>query len=63
MALQAYKPTTPGRRGMTSQDFDGITTRKPLRSLLVTKIAAMDAITRVALLLVIKVAALRNSIV
>jgi large subunit ribosomal protein L2 len=37
MAIQAHKPTTPGRRGMTSQDFDGITTKKPLRSLLVTK--------------------------
>lgn len=33
MAIQAYKPTTPGRRGMTSQDFAGITTDKPLRSL------------------------------
>ncbi len=37
MAIQAYKPTTPGRRGMTSQDTSTITTRKPLRSLLVTK--------------------------
>jgi large subunit ribosomal protein L2 len=37
MALKAYKPTTPGRRGMTTQDFDGITTKKPLRSLLVAK--------------------------
>jgi large subunit ribosomal protein L2 len=37
MAIKAYNPTTPGRRGMTSQDFDGITTRKPLRSLLVPK--------------------------
>ena len=37
MAIKAYNPTTPGRRGMTSQDFDGITTKKPLRSLLVTK--------------------------
>jgi len=37
MAIKAHKPTTPGRRGMTSQDFDGITTNKPLRSLLVTK--------------------------
>ncbi len=37
MAIKAHKPTTPGRRGMTSQDFDGITTKKPLRSLLVTK--------------------------
>ena len=33
MAIKAYKPTTPGRRGMTSQDFDGITTNRPLRSL------------------------------
>jgi large subunit ribosomal protein L2 len=37
MAIKQYKPTTPGRRGMTSQDFDGITTRKPLKSLLVIK--------------------------
>jgi large subunit ribosomal protein L2 len=37
MAIKAYNPTTPGRRGMTSQDFAGITTRKPLRSLLVPK--------------------------
>ncbi len=35
MAIKAYKPTTPGRRGMTSQDFDGITTNKPLKSLTV----------------------------
>src|SRR3954469_26024947 len=37
MAIKQYNPTTPGRRGMTSQDFDGITTKKPLRSLLVAK--------------------------
>lgn len=37
MAIKAYKPTTPGRRGMTSQDTTTITTKKPLRSLLVTK--------------------------
>lgn len=37
MAIQQYNPTTPGRRGMTSQDFDGITTKKPLKSLVVTK--------------------------
>jgi large subunit ribosomal protein L2 len=34
MAIKQYNPTTPGRRGMTSQDFDSITTKKPLRSLL-----------------------------
>jgi large subunit ribosomal protein L2 len=37
MAIKQYNPTTPGRRGMTSQDFDGITTKKPLKSLLQTK--------------------------
>jgi len=33
MPIRSYKPTTPGRRGMTNQDFAGITTAKPLRSL------------------------------
>lgn len=37
MAIKSYNPTTPGRRGMTTQDFDSITTNKPLRSLLVIK--------------------------
>ena len=37
MALKQYNPTTPGRRGMTSQDFDAITTKKPVKSLLVIK--------------------------
>lgn len=37
MAIKAYNPTTPARRGMTSQDTSEITTKKPLRSLLVTK--------------------------
>ena len=37
MPIKAYKPTTPARRGMSSQDFDTITARKPLKSLLVTK--------------------------
>ena len=37
MAVKAYKPTTPARRGMTSQDFSGITTKKPVRSLLAPK--------------------------
>lgn len=35
MAIKKYKPTTPGRRGMTSLAFDEITTNKPERSLLV----------------------------
>ncbi len=34
MAIKAYNPTTPARRGMTTQDFDGITTNKPVKSLI-----------------------------
>lgn len=41
MAVSQYKPTTNGRRGMTSQDFSDITTRKPLKSL--TKIKKSTA--------------------
>lgn len=37
MAIKAYKPTTPGTRGMTSQDFSAVTTKKPLKSLTVIK--------------------------
>ena len=37
MAVKQYNPTTPGRRGMSSQDTSTITTNKPLRSLLVKK--------------------------
>ena len=37
MAIIAYRPTTPGRRGMTSISSKDITTKKPLRSLLVIK--------------------------
>ncbi len=37
MAIKLYKPTSPGMRGMTSQDFDSITTKKPLKSLTVIK--------------------------
>lgn len=34
MPVKFYKPTTPARRGMSSQDFDSITGKKPLKSLL-----------------------------
>lgn len=37
MPIKAYNPTTPARRGMTSQDLSAITTRKPLKSLLKSK--------------------------
>lgn len=37
MAIKQYNPTSPARRGMTSQDRSEITTKKPLRSLLVSK--------------------------
>jgi large subunit ribosomal protein L2 len=34
MPVREYKPTTPARRGMSSQDFDAITSKKPLKSLI-----------------------------
>ncbi len=37
MALRNIKPTTPAQRGMTSQDFSEVTTKRPVRSLLVAK--------------------------
>lgn len=37
MAVKLYKPTSPARRGMSTQDFDEITAKKPLRSLTVSK--------------------------
>jgi len=33
MPVREYKPTTPARRGMSSQDFDSITAKRPLKSL------------------------------
>lgn len=37
MPIKAYRPTTPARRGMTTEDYSEITTRKPLKSLLKSK--------------------------
>lgn len=37
MAIKLYNPTTPGRRGMTTQDTASITKSKPTKSLLVAK--------------------------
>jgi len=37
MPIKAYNPTTPARRGMTTQDMSMITTRKPLKSLIKSK--------------------------
>lgn len=41
MPVREYKPTTPSRRGMSSQDFDAITTKKPLKSLITIKKGAV----------------------
>lgn len=41
MAIKSYNPTTPAQRGMTTQDFDSITTKKPIKSLLRVKKAAV----------------------
>lgn len=37
MAIKQCKPTTPGRRGMSAQDFSDVTAKKPLKSLLATR--------------------------
>jgi large subunit ribosomal protein L2 len=37
MPIKQYNPTTPARRGMTSQDLSEVTTRKPLKSLIKSK--------------------------
>lgn len=37
MAIKTYNPTTPARRGMTTQDMSDVTTRKPLKSLTKSK--------------------------
>jgi large subunit ribosomal protein L2 len=37
MAIKMYNPTTPARRGMTTEDYSEITTRKPLKSLIKSK--------------------------
>jgi len=37
MAVKLYNPTTPGTRGMTTQDMSAITTKKPVRSLITIK--------------------------
>lgn len=37
MAIKAFSPTTPARRGMTSEDYSEITTKKPLKSLVKSK--------------------------
>src|SRR5215217_5567622 len=37
MAIRFYKPTSPGRRGMSSQDFGDITKSEPEKSLLAHK--------------------------
>lgn len=37
MPIKMYNPTTPARRGMTTEDYSEITTRKPLKSLIKSK--------------------------
>lgn len=37
MAIKAYKPSTPAQRGMTTQDFDQVTAKRPVKSLVVIK--------------------------
>ncbi len=37
MPVKAYNPTTPARRGMSTQDFDAITAKEPVKSLIKIK--------------------------
>jgi large subunit ribosomal protein L2 len=37
MAIKTYRPTSPARRGMTTQNFDELTAKRPVRSLLSPK--------------------------
>jgi large subunit ribosomal protein L2 len=37
MPIKQYNPTTPARRGMTSQDLSEVTAKKPLKSLIKSK--------------------------
>ncbi len=37
MSIKLYNPTTPARRGMTTQDFSDITARSPVKSLIKNK--------------------------
>ena len=37
MSIKYYRPTTPAQRQKTTQDFDEITTKKPLKSLIKSK--------------------------
>jgi len=37
MSIKAYRPTTPAQRQKTTQDFDEVTTNKPLKSLIKAK--------------------------
>ena len=55
MAIKRYKPTTPGRRGMTVTDYSGLSKVAPEKSLLepvkkhsVTIPAASPFVTRAA---------------
>jgi large subunit ribosomal protein L2 len=41
MPVKTYNPTTPARRGMSSQDFDAVTAKKPLKSLVKIKKGAV----------------------
>ena len=63
MAIKLYNPTTPARRGMTTQDMSEVTTRKPLKSLLKSKSRMQVVTTLVVSLFVTVVVVLSDTIV
>ena len=62
MAIVKYKPTSAGRRNMSTLSNDRITKSTPEKSLLAPLNKKVDATTQDALLLVIRVEALSKSI-
>jgi hypothetical protein len=63
MALKKYKPTTPGRRQMTSSSFDELTTTKPEERLIKRLKSIQVEIILDGLPVVIEVAELLDNIV
>lgn len=50
MAIKKYKPTTPGRRGMTGLTFEEITKKSPERVFVRASISLADVTTQEELL-------------
>ena len=63
MAIKKYKPTTNGRRGMSTLANEELTTSTPTKSLLKKLVRLEDVTIKVNLLFVILVEELKENIV